>query len=142
MTKSTWRKTIIAGTSCLVPNCRDAEDWLAKTKLSQGVLLDPRRPRNIQHHRKLFALLNLAIDNWPEIPEAPSVTTKSLLGLIKLRTGYADPIMSADGIEWIPRSINFESMDQQEFEPFYDKAIELIALALGVNPETLDSEVI
>ena len=136
MAKHTWIKQIIHGIPVLVPNCVDAVEWLKKTKLDQGVLIDPRRPRNIQHHRKLFALLNLAVDNWPV-----DITDTALLGLIKIKTGHADPVQAADGnIHWIPRSINFESMDQDEFAPFYEKAIQLIALALGVDAETLDNE--
>ncbi len=136
MAKATWKKTILAGTPCLVPYCRDAEDWLRKTSLDQGVLIDPRRPRNIRHHRKFFALVKLAVDNWPV-----DITINALVGLIKIRTGHADPVKGADSvIHWIPRSINFESMDQDEFEPFYEKAVQLIALALGVDAETLDNE--
>lgn len=136
MSKHTWKKLILAGTPCLVPNCKDAEEWLKKTKLEQGVLIDPRRPRNVNHHRKLFALLNLAAENWPV-----DITTTALLGLIKIKTGHADPVQSADGtIHYIPRSINFESMDQQDFEPFYEMAIRLIALALNVDPEALEAE--
>ena len=136
MSKTTWLKTILSGTPCLIPNCKDAEDWLKSTKLDQGVLIDPRRPRNIQHHRKLFALLNLAVDNWPV-----ETTTDALLGLIKIKTGHTTPIQSADGtIHHIPKSINFESMNQDEFSPFYDKSINLISLALGVSVEDLDRE--
>ena len=132
---------ILAGTPCLVPNCPDAEEWLKKTRLEQGVLIDPRRPRNINHHRKFFALLNLAVDNWPELPDGSTISQKSLLGLIKIKTGHADPVQGADGnIHYIPHSINFESMSQDEFDPFYEKAIQLIALALGVDAETLDKE--
>jgi len=136
MSKHTWRKAILSGCACLVPACRDAENWLGKTKLGQGVLLDPRRPRNINHHRKLFALINLAVDNWPV-----DTTSDALLGLIKIKTGHATPIQSADGtVHYIPKSINFESMCQDEFSPFYDSAIKLISLALGVSVEDLDRE--
>ena len=136
MSKHTWKKMILAGSACLVPNCIDAENWLKKTKLEQGVLIDPRRPRNLQHHKKFFALVGLAVDNWPE-----EMTVLRLVGLIKIKTGYADPVQDAAGvIHFIPRSINFESMDQDEFNPFYEKATQLIALALGVDVDTLDKE--
>lgn len=136
MSKSTWIKAIHNGVPCLLPNCKDAEDWLKSTKLHQGVLIDPRRPRNILHHRKLFALLNLAVENWPV-----ETTTEALLGLIKIKTGHTTPIESADGtIHHIPKSINFESMGQDEFSPFYDKAVHLISLVLGVSVEDLDRE--
>jgi hypothetical protein len=137
MSKSTWQKEIIAGRQCLVPACRDAEEWLGKTKLHQGVLIDPRRPRNIQHHRKLFALLNLAVDNWPE--DQPT-TVEALLGAIKLSTGHYETITTAKGTYRIPKSINFESLDQSAFEPFYEKAVTIISTVLGVDVETLEQE--
>lgn len=135
MSKTLWRKKIIGGTVCLTPDCPDAEEWLRKTKLEQGVMIEPRRPRNTGHHKKLFALLALSRDNWP----AP-ITKSALLGLIKIKTGYADPIEGKDGFVWIPRSINFESMNQTEFEPFYDAAVHLISIALGVSVEDLEKE--
>ena len=137
MSKTTWKKQIINGTACLVPDCRDADDWLRKTKLHQGVLIDPRRPRNIQHHRKLFALLNLAVDNWPG--DEPT-TVEALLGAIKLSTGHFDTITTAKGTYRIPKSINFESMDQTAFEPFYSQAVQIISTVLGVDIETLETE--
>lgn len=135
MSKHTWQKTIINGTPCLVPACRDAEEWLSKTKLHQGVLIEPRRPRNIQHHRKLFALLNLAADNWPE-----ATTVEALLGAIKIATGHCEIIKTQTGAWKIPKSINFESVDQDQFEPFYEQAIQIISKVLGVDVETLETE--
>lgn len=135
--KHTWKKDIIAGRQCLVPACRDAEEWLGKTKLHQGVLIDPRRPRNIQHHRKLFALLNLAVDNWPG--DEP-ITVEGLLGAIKLSVGHYETVVTAKGEYRIPKSINFESMDQEQFTPFYDRAIEIISRVLGVDISTLEQE--
>lgn len=136
MAKSTWQKDIIAGRQCLVPACKDAEEWLAKTKLRQGVLIDPRRPRNINHHRKLFALLNLAVDNWPG--DEP-MTVEALLGAIKISAGHCVPVKTKTGEIWkIPKSIAFESMSQDEFEPFYDHAVLVISRVLGVPIETLE----
>lgn len=135
MAKHTWKKMIVNGTVCLVPDCHDAAEWLKKTKLNQGVLIDPKRPRNIQHHKKLFALLNLAVDNWPQ-----PTTTDALLGAIKLKTGHYTEIQTREGIMKIPKSINFESMGQDAFEPFYQNAITLISAVLGVDAETLNQE--
>ena len=133
MHKTLWRKKDSSGTMCLVPDCPDAEEWLRKTKLEQGVMIEPRRPRNTAHHKKLFALLALAVSNWPV-----ETTTNALLGLIKLKTGHCDPIQGKHGIAYIPRSISFESMDEDEFCPFYDAALQLISIALGVSIEDLE----
>lgn len=135
MSKHTWKKQLIAGTQCLVPACPDAEEWLRKTKLHQGVLIEPRRPRNIQHHRKLFALLNLAVDNWPE-----PTTLNAVRGAITIAAGHYDEINTKNGPWRIPKSIAFESMSQDEFEPFYQQAVLIISRVLGVDIETLETE--
>lgn len=135
--KHTWHKDIIAGRQCLVPACKDAEEWLAKTKLRQGVLIDPRRPRNINHHRKLFALLNLAVENWPY--DDP-ISTDALLGVLKISAGHFEAVQTKDGISKIPKSIAFERMSQDEFDPFYKHAIDIISRVLGVDIETLEQE--
>lgn len=137
MSKTLWRKTIITGTQCLVPACRDAEEWLAKTKLSQGVMIEPRRPRNLQHHKKLFALLNLAVDNWPR---EDAITVDGLLGMLKITAGHFEPVQTRDGIVKIPKSINFESMDQTGFDPFYAHCAAVLSKILGVDVETLTQE--
>lgn len=161
MSKTLWKKQIINGTPCLVPDCRDAEEWLRKTSLHKGVMIDPRRPRNIQHHRKLFALLNLAVDNWP-MEIVP--TTDGLLDTIKVATGHtipvevrprllesicpeiADVLNAAEMPErvtvFFPKSISFESLSQDEFEPFYERAVAIIAKLLGVDISTLEQEAV
>ena len=135
MSKHLWKKVYNGGRFCLAPACRDAELWIGKMAVGACAMIDPKKPRNLDHHRKLFALLGLAVDNWPV-----DVTTDSLLGLIKIKTGHTTPIKSADGtIYHIPKSSNFESMGQTEFDPFYEKAVQLIALALGVTPDELET---
>jgi len=137
MSKTLWKKTLIHGTECLVPDCPDALNWLGKTKLNQGVMIEPRRPRNLQHHKKLFALLKIAVDNWPG--DEPT-TIEGLLGAIKISGGHYDVVQTKKGVWKIPKSINFESMDQKEFEPFYEHAILVISRVLGVPPEDLERE--
>ena len=136
MSKTLWRKKIIGGTMCLVPDCVDAAEWLNKTKLEQGVMIEPRRPRNIGHHKKLFALLNLAVQNWP----TGDIDTETLLGAIKIKTGHCTELKTKSGVMQIPKSINFESMDQIEFSPFYKQAVTIISKVLGVTPEDLEQE--
>ena len=141
MSKTLWRKKIVNGTVCLVPDCIDAAEWLNKTKLDVGVMIEPRRPRNTRHHQKLFVLLNLAVHHWPENDDGSTITKDALLGLIKIKSGLVTPIKSADGtVHFIPKSINFESMDQTSFEPFYQDAIRLISKVLGVSVEDLEKQ--
>ncbi len=79
------------------------------------------RPRHGAHHRKLFALLALVADN----SETYDTTEKALVA-VKLVTGYADPVIDPITGELIqvPRSIAYESMEQDDFDRFYEAAID------------------
>ena len=77
--------------------------------------------RNVDHHRKLFALINLVTEN----SEIYDTTAKALVG-IKLATGYFDLVAdpTTGEITKIPGSIAFENMPQEDFEVFYQRAID------------------
>lgn len=79
------------------------------------------RPRHGKHHRKLFALLAMVVDN----SEIYDTTEKALIA-IKLVTGYAEPVIDprTGELAQVPKSIAYESMAQDEFEIFYQAAID------------------
>ena len=122
----------------LRPADEQCETWLGKIANGDCIMVDARKPRNIQHHRKLFALLNLVVENIDQ-----SITVEMLLGIIKLRTGYCDVIQTAKGEIALPKSIAFESMDQTQFSEFYDKAVDfIIQEILPVSRAELESEIL
>lgn len=131
--KHLWKKMIVGGSMGLFPACIDAAEWLKKTKLEQDVMLDPRRPRNTAHHKKLFALFHLAVDNWPE-----PVTVSALRGALLIKAGEFDEVQTSTGMMKIPRSMAFESMNQETFDPFYDLAVLMISRVIGVSVEDLE----
>ena len=111
-----YRKTA-AG---FIPVSASAREFHAKTKLGQTIELRGRRPRNPAHHRKLFALLGIVAENVEQFSSAECVliAVKAALGHGKwvLLSGAAREI-------FIPDSIDFSSMSQDEFEPFYEAAV-------------------
>ena len=127
-----YRKTA-AG---FVPVSQQAREFHAKTKLGKTVELKGRRPRSPGHHRKLFALLGLMADNT----ECFSSTEDALLGL-KAVLGHGEwkrlhP--KAEREVFVPDSIAYENMGQDEFEAFYDAAIAaVIRWWLPVNDNEL-----
>ena len=117
------------------------------------------------HHRKFYALVNIGVDNWPTPEGGHSMTVETLVDLIKLSTGHSTPVTVRRGFflklfseifdllpakiktfipecvtVYMPKSINFESMSQEEFGEFYPKAIDIIAKGIGVDAETLERE--
>lgn len=137
MPNSLWRKSGFGSEACLVPADDDAVAFLGKVKPEQEVMIEPKRPRNTQQHRKLFALAELAAENWPL-----DITKEQIVELCKLHAGWADPVRSFDGsIHWVTKSIAFASMGQDDFERFYEQSINVLSKALGVDIETMSREV-
>jgi hypothetical protein len=58
---------------------------MKKAKPGELLIVEARRPRNILHHRKLFALLNLVVDNTDRYPDV-----ETLLFALKIATGHCE----------------------------------------------------
>ena len=166
MSKTLWRiKTIdksMLGAACVVPDCVDAETWMNKADRSKGVMIEPRQPRHLEHHKKLMAIIGIVAPNWPG---ERRMTREVLLSLLKIKTGHTEPAtvtkrffievftkacgeLSQDALNAIPdfveihlpKSINFESINQAQFDPFYEDCVRIMSEALGTPVETLSKE--
>lgn len=105
------------------------------------VQIEVKRPRNIQHHRLYFALVSLVWDNIDH-DRYPSV--EDLHGAIKIAAGLRTRIELPDGTQgFMPGSIAFHKMSQDDFSSFYSKVCDLVARHFlpGVNSEDLKREV-
>ena len=83
--------------------------------------IEATKPRNGPHHRKLFALLKLVSEN----SETYDTTEKALVA-VKLVSGYSEPLLDPITGKFVqlPKSISYESMDQDAFNSFYSAAID------------------
>ena len=139
----------------LRPADEQAETILAKIAEGTTVMADVTRPRNVQHHRLLFALLKLTVDNTDRYP-----TVATLLSALKLATGHYDVVMvrrswwarilaglglqeTDDMPVLIPASISFTSMDQTAFDDFYSRCLDIIIRDIlpGTDRDDLEREV-
>jgi hypothetical protein len=103
-----------------IPKSNAAREFHARTKLGQTVELKGRRPRNPAHHRKLFALLNILVDNTDHF-----ANTEDALLAVKAATGLGRwvKVEGATRELFYPDSIAFDAMPQDEFAEFYEKAV-------------------
>lgn len=104
---------------------RDGEPYRVKVSM----------PRNIKFHKKFFALLALVFDNLPEeipakMPDGNPVEIRSiddLLWHIKMQVGHYEKRVTLGGrVTYEAKSISFASMDEAEFQDFYDRAMAVI----------------
>lgn len=107
----------------LVPCDEPSREVVARWKLGQGVTATVRRFRNLQHHRKFFALLTVIAENSDTFDN----TDKALAG-VKLAAGHVDwiPHPATGELVPVPRSISFASMDQSGFDLFWDRALSAV----------------
>ena len=132
--KATFRRV----GNALHPVGRHAHEVLGKLPDDKDVMVEVWRPRNPQHHRKFWALLKLVVDNTEQFR-----TPEALLDALKLELQYIEPVMRLSGsFEYRPKSIAFESMAQDAFAEFYDRALDVICEHWpGMSRHLLDDEV-
>jgi hypothetical protein len=115
----------------------------ALRKIGHGEVLsvEIKRPRNGKHHRLFWALMGLVHDN---IDQERYPTVEDLVAAVKISAGLRTRIELPNGeVGFIPGSIAFHKMDQDEFSKFYDRVCDLIAKHFlpGVNTNDLRREV-
>jgi hypothetical protein len=129
-----FRKTL----SGLKPADEGAEEAMRKLPLDKIVAVKIKRPRNLGHHRKFFALLKIVYENQ-EIYQSEA----ALLAAIKIATGHCVPITLVSGQKaFIPSSISFAAMDQAEFEKFWEAVCNLVCAKIipSLKREDLEAE--
>lgn len=107
----------------LAPADEQSREAISHWKHGQGVRASVRRMRNLQHHRKFFALLTVIAENSDTFDNTP----KALAG-VKLAAGHVDWIPHPETGELVPvpKSISFASMDQTAFDLFWDDALSAV----------------
>lgn len=118
----------------LVPADEDAQEFLRKIKAGSTVRAKVVRPRNLERHRKYFALIGMLFDIWTEtMPQGQTFRGRPIMpnkdrfrrDLIIL-TGRFDATYAANGeVRVEAHSISFSSMSQDEFEKLYSDTIQV-----------------
>lgn len=101
------------------------EDFDEKKKLKIGEIYvaDIKKARNIDFHRKYFALINLAWEYQPErVIEGYHHNVDHFRKSVEICAGWSETIYSISRKEYIeaPKSISFDKMDEAEFMDLYD----------------------
>ncbi len=133
-------KTVVAHMGSNVPVLRGADqlaiDALAKMQDGEVTHLKITRPRNVRHHRKAFALLNLVFEAQEQY-----ATLEDMLDDIKIALGHCRIFYGMGGAQRIiPSSISFSAMDQTSFEEFYRRMVDLILTKILPHANRADLE--
>jgi hypothetical protein len=118
--------------------CAYDSDFEKFKKLSKEELLEVtiKTNRNLGHHRKFFALMNLVFQNQEHFDDLTS-----LRYYITMKCGFFDSVTTKTGTAFLPKSIAFESMTQEEFAELYDKALDVILIEFGMDSESISDHI-
>ena len=114
------------------------EAVLRRFKQREIVVIELTKPRNLQFHRKLMAMLNIILANQEHY-----TSIEDLLAVCKIRIGHTRKIQTTKGIYEVPESISFAAMDDIAFGNFYDRACNWVCSEVipGLERKGLDDEV-
>lgn len=116
----------------LAPADQQAADFIAKLKLGEVVKVKATRMRNPGHHRKYFALLNLAFDAWEPVGkeykgEQVQKNFEQFRNDVTVLAGYYETAITLKGeVRLSAKSISFGNMGQDEFEKLYSATVDVI----------------
>jgi hypothetical protein len=94
------------------------------------------RPRNYQFHKKFFALLNLAYNNQDQFDNF-----EKFRFVMMMKAGHFETIKTGKGVVYMPQSISFAKMSEDEFETVYNDMLKEVEELIGaeVDPKELES---
>ena len=136
MAQDVW---IVRKLGHLVPANTQSAEALEKLPQGKWLLASIRQPRNVKHTRKYFALLNAVFPHqtmWP--------TFKKFREKFEEALGFGEYHVNGRGERYFEKeSISFASMKQDEFDQFYERAVDLILTRIlpAVDRADLDREV-
>ena len=133
--KAIFRKNL----NRLVPHGTEAEDLLRKWKDGDLVTVEVKRGRNLAHHAKFFAMLQLILENQEHYTSVDDILTA-----FKFATGHTRKIKTRVGMIESPLSISFASMDQAAFDKFYSRALDFMVAEVipGLQKEAVERELL
>lgn len=117
--------------TCLVPGDKKSIDEYKKINNGEVIIKVSEKPRNYEHHKKLFAIMQFCVDNSDF-----TGSVDDFLVAVKYEIGFVEHKKRIDGDDIIlPKSINFEKAGQETFQQFYEKALNCMSnyMKMSVN---------
>jgi hypothetical protein len=112
-------------------------DNVLKIKSGETYKYIVTKPRNIKHHRKLFALFNLVYENQEQFKHLEDLRNE-----LTKEAGYFEEYITLQG-ELIrkAKSISFSNMDQFEFDNLYSKIKDVVCIHFKITSQQIEDEI-
>lgn len=127
----------------LVPVDEQGRQRLKKLD-GKRVKVEAKVPRSGPHHRLFWALATTVWQTLPENQQLRYPDVESLVAALKIIAGHRQLIVFPDGSQgYIPKSISYDRMSQEEFAAFFEKCVDFICRTVlpGVARADLKREI-
>ena len=116
---------------------RDLEE-VSKLKSNVVYELTYKKARNPEHHNKYWALCRLVLGNSGRFK-----TEEQVSDWLKFESRNIDVIGISKGMTYVKlKSINYQSMDQSEFEQFWESIIDYVCDELQCTRYEIDENLV
>jgi hypothetical protein len=113
-------------------------DFMKKCRYGKEVLCGTKKARNPRHHKLIFAIAKCILANLPEDHRWQGQTPYDLIKAIMISERIVDYKLNLDGsLRAEAKSISFESMDEEQFEPVSKAMFEMGAKMLHIEVDEL-----
>lgn len=131
-------KIFIRRGAALVPADFMADEWLSGLPEGHEISVTARRSRSPKNHRHFFAVLHFCFKHLEAYQ-----SEDDLLDAVKLACGHTRPVQRDNGeVIWLPKSIDWDSMGEDEFKRFKDRAIYVLDRLCGFDViEAFEAEI-
>ena len=88
--------------------------------------------RNPLFHKKFFALIRLGFENQEQYNNMDHYRKVMIM-----KAGYYETIETEKSTIWLPVSISFDKMSQDEFEEVFERVLDVITNELGSDRQDI-----
>jgi hypothetical protein len=109
-------------------------DYELAKKIKFGELreFETKRPRNLDFHKKCFALFNLVFENQDDFSNFDH-----LRKYLTMKAGYYTKINTPTGVIYEADSLSFASMNQDTFDKYYSDLLDVVTKLYGMERQDI-----
>ena len=133
---------------CLIPQDDAAAEFIQKMKAGELLRGDFKRVRNYKFHRKYFALVGYAFDQWePSELQYQGQPVRKTIGRFRkdvaILAGFFETTVNLKGdVRLEAKSISFAQMDELEFEQLYSATVDVVLSRILTNYTRADLDAV
>lgn len=104
-----------------------ARDIIGQMSIGECALCTVRRVRNPKLHRKFFALVKFAFDNWRPVDGKEFRNIESFRKELIIAAGFHQTVLGVDGaVRLEAKSVAWDRMGEEEFTPLYEAVVAVL----------------